>query len=94
MPDGSVLEASRTLIDFGVVGAMFVLTLAALIFCVKQWIERTRELNAEKDKRLDDAKFYMAESSANREAMTGVKQALDSNTTVMQTTLSLLRRGV
>ncbi len=86
MPDGSVLEASRTLIDFGVVGAMFVLTLAALVFCVKQWIERTRELNAEKDKRLDDAKFYMQESSTHR-------QAIEANTTAIRTVLDFVKRA-
>lgn len=92
MPDASFLEANRMLFDFGVLGVFCFFLIAGLIFATKQWIDRTRELNAEKDKRLEDAKFHMVESAANREVMTGVKQALDSNTTVMQTTLSLLRR--
>lgn len=85
MPDASLLEANRVLFDFGVLGVFCFFLLIALGFAVKQWIDRTRELNAEKDKRLDDVKANLAESAANR-------QAMEANTTAIRTMLDFVKR--
>lgn len=85
MGDASFLEANRVLFDFGVLGVFCFFLLVALGFAVKQWIDRTRELGAEKDKRLDDVKANLAESAANR-------QAMEANTTAIRTMLDFVKR--
>lgn len=67
MPDGAILEASKTIIDASVIGAVLILSLAGWAWTVRQWMKTTRELYDEKDARLRDTKEYatLAESVRN-----------------------------
>lgn len=86
MPDAVLIDASKQFIDVGIVGAVLVFTIAALIYAVKQWMAATREINAEKDRRIEDVKHYSAESAANR-------ATIEANTTAIKTALEFVRRS-
>lgn len=85
MPDASIIEANRALIDFGAIGilAFFVILYAA--FATKQWIDNSRDVRAEKDKRLEDMKAHFAESAANR-------QVTEANTNAIKAVLDFVKR--
>lgn len=84
MPDAALLDASKTLIGEGVIGAMLVLSLAGLAFAVRQWMKTLRELYDEKDARLRDSKEYatLAES---------LRNAMAANTTAIQAVLGYFK---
>lgn len=84
MPEVSVVEASRTIIGEGVIGAMLILTLSALVFAVRQWIKTLRELYDEKDARLKDWKEHATLAESMRNAMA-------ANTTAIQAVLGYFK---
>lgn len=84
MPDGALVEASKQLIDVGMVGTMLVFVLAAFAWVVRQWMKTLQELYAEKDARLRDVKETAALSESLRNAMA-------ANTAAIQTMLGLLK---
>lgn len=84
MPEISVVEASRTLIGEGVIGAMLILSLAGLAFTVRQWMKTLRELYDEKDARLRDSREYATLAETMRNAMT-------ANTTAIQAVLGYFK---
>lgn len=79
MPDATVVEAGRSLVDASpVVGAFLVLVMAALVWVVYQWLATLKALDAEKDARLDDAKAYAKDGEATRNAMAANTSAIQS----------------
>lgn len=84
MPDAALLDASKTLVGEGVIGAMLVLVLGGLVFAVRQWIKTLRELYDEKDARLKDTKEYAALAESLRNAMV-------ANTTAIQAMLGYFK---
>lgn len=85
MPDATLLEGGRALIDYGPLGIFVILLIAALVFTTKQWINKTQAVEAEKDKHIETVKAYAGESAANR-------QAMESNTTAIRTMLEFVKR--
>lgn len=84
MPDATLVEASKQLIDLGTVGVFLVFVLAAFAWVVRQWMKTLQELYTEKDSRFKDAKEYavLAES---------LRNAMAANTTAIQTMLQVLK---
>jgi hypothetical protein len=86
MPDSILIDASKQIIDVGIVGAVLVFAIFALVYVFRQWMNAAREVNAEKDKRIDDVRHYSAESAANR-------ATIEANTTAIKTALEFVRRS-
>lgn len=91
MPDPVILDASRTFLDTGVIGAAAIFLMVALWWSVRQWLKSMSALEAEKDARLADAKEYAKEGEAMRNAMTSAAVAMKENTTTMQAVLEVVR---
>lgn len=77
MPDDSILNASRQLIDTGVLGAVLILVIAALIWVTRQWLNTQKELSAAKQEHLETVRESAARGVE-------IKIAMQANTTALQ----------
>lgn len=84
MPDATIIDASKQIIDFGIIGSVLILVIAAASWVVRQWMKTLRELYAEKDARLRDAKEHASLAESMRNAMA-------ANTTAIQAVLGYLK---
>lgn len=70
---------AQLLSNYGGVGIVGVIVLLAFGWVTKQWMNERDKVDAEKEKRINDHQaFFTAQSSANREVLTGIKTAVET----------------
>lgn len=91
MPDATVVEAGRSILDVGVIGAVCIFLMAALAWTVKQWMNERIGHMATKDARLEDAKEFAAVGETMRAAMQANTVAMQAITESNKTVLDMLK---
>lgn len=84
LPDETVVSASKSLIDVGVVGTVLLLTMAALVFVTKRLFSVQDKLLAAVTSHKDDAVKFAGMSEV-------VKNQMEDQADLMKTTIEILR---
>lgn len=84
MPDQTIVDASKTFIDTGVIGSALVLVIGALCFVVHRLLKTQDAMLALSEKRVEDGRDFV-------EASMEFKAAIQANTEAMKTALDFMR---
>ncbi len=82
--DDSLIDANKTLIEAGPIGAVCVLLIAGIIFLTRQWMKTTAAVLAEKQARLDDQKDQISLGIELKNVLLANTQAAQANTVAVQ----------
>lgn len=89
LPDAAILDASKTIIDVGVIGAALILTICALIWTMRQWLAALKRIDALRLEQLTDAKSQAALGVEMKHSMEDSIAALQANTSAVQTLIQV-----
>lgn len=79
MPDASILDANRTLVEqWGAAGAVIVLLVAALAWVVRQWLKTQQLVYAQQEARISEAKAYASVLEESKTIQAANVQALQA----------------
>jgi len=84
LPDATVIDAGKQIIDVGVVGSGLVFTMLALGWVTRQWLAALKRNDELQEARLKDVKEFAGIGEA-------VRQAMASNTVAIESALKVLR---
>lgn len=85
MPPEAAADATKSILDVGVVGAVCILLLLACVFLANKLFKAQDQMLAEREKRVTEFRdFFTAQSEA-------IRRSLESATEASNTTLEALR---
>jgi len=84
IPDATVVDAGKQIIDVGVVGAGLVFCMLALAWVTRQWVAAMKKHDELQEARLKDVKDFAAIGEA-------IRQAMAANTVAIESALKVIR---